>query len=40
MELQVTVVEAQGLKDVGGGLLKKKGDVSDPYVVLEYEKDK
>jgi hypothetical protein len=37
MELQVLVIEAQGLKNVGGkGLIKKKGDLSDPYVVVEY----
>ena len=38
-ELSVTVVEASGLKDVDkGGLLgKKKGDVSDPFVVVEFD---
>ncbi len=41
MELEVTVEEAQNLKNVGGtGLLKRKKDLSDPYAVIEFDGQK
>ena len=41
LELQVTVVEAQNLKNIGGqGIIKKKGDVSDPFAVIEFDGQK